>query len=98
MLEPLDGAEPLWLPDLLTPFEVSLSAPAFDDVLPEPELELDPLPAPMPLESFEEPRLPVEDPDDELPMPDDEELATSTPSALAVFSSMRPVAWRLFDF
>lgn len=96
MLEPLDGAGPLWLPDLLTPFEVSLSAPAFDDLLPVPELELDPLPEPMPLESFEELPLPVEDPDDELPMPedepDDEELATSMPSALAVFSSMRPVA------
>jgi len=41
--------------------------------------------------------------DDELPMPEDEELpapelATSTPSALAVLSSMRPVACRLLDF
>lgn len=69
---------------------------------PEPEPELEPLPVPTPLESFEEPRLPLdeplpipEEPDDE---PEEEELATSIPRALAVFSSMRPVACRLFDF
>jgi hypothetical protein len=79
----------------------------------------------MPLESFEEPRLPLaeplpdelpvpeelpipEEPEEELPMPDepllleepmpDDELATSMPSALAVFPSMRPLAVRLLDF
>jgi hypothetical protein len=83
---PPDGSLPASLPLLLTPFEVSLSdEPEVDDWLPEPE------PLPRLLESFEELRVPEE----EL---DDPELATFTPRALAVFSSMRPVACRLLDF
>jgi hypothetical protein len=80
-----------------------------EPALDEPELE----PVPKLLESLldeEDPRLPldpvpVEDPDDELPMPEDvpedEEpmpVPASTPRALTVLSSSRPVAERLLDF
>jgi hypothetical protein len=85
--------EPLPLPMPLDSFE-------------EPRLPLEePLPDELPVPE----ELPIpEEPEEELPAPDepllleepmpDDELATSTPSALAVFSSMRPVAVRLLDF
>jgi hypothetical protein len=75
--------------------------------LPAPEEEL-PIPEDEPLEDppAEPPEEPAPEDDLELPIPEDEvpdeppmpELATSTPNALAVFSSMRPVACKLFDF
>jgi hypothetical protein len=78
--------EPLPLPMPLDSFEeprLPLEAPLPDEL---------PLPEELPIpEEPEEPLLLEE------PMPDDE-LATSMPSALAVFSSMRPVAVRLLDF
>ena len=72
--------------------ELPLDAP--EELLPvAPEDEL-PIPDELPLSDVDE--LPtLEEGDDELPMP---ELDTSTPSALAVLSSIRPVACRLFDF
>ena len=116
---PEAGGLPACEPRLLTPFEVSGSV---DPVLDDPE-ELEPLPVPTPLESFEVPRdeplpepvapedpipelLPDEEPDEPL-IPDDElpledpvpaDEATSTPKALAVLLSMRPVACKLLDF
>jgi hypothetical protein len=79
--------------------ELPLDAP--EELLPvAPEDEL-PIPDELPLSEDDE--LPtLDDGDDELPMPEDElpmlELETSTPRALAVLSSIRPVACRLLDF
>ena len=77
-------AEPL-VPELLP-----LEAPGlelFELPMPDDPLLLEPLELPMP--DDEDPEVPED------PMP---ELATSTPSALAVLSSRRPVTWRLLDF
>jgi hypothetical protein len=101
---PEGGGLPACEPRLLTPFEVSGSV---DPVLEDPE-ELEPLPVPRLLESLEVPRdEPLPEPvapeepmpellPDEDPVPEDE--ATSTPRALAVLLSRRPVACRLLDF
>lgn len=77
------------------------------------ELVPDGLLAELPLDAPEElpPVAPEDEPPipDELPMPEDDELSmleedelpvleTSTPRALAVLSSIRPVACRLLDF
>jgi|GEM_PF-7013019 hypothetical protein len=71
----------------LAPLEESL--PDGEDALPlRPLDEPDELPAP-----DEEPEDELPTPDDELPMPE-----LSTPRALAVLSSRRPVTVRLLDF
>jgi hypothetical protein len=102
--EPLDAApELLPVPKLLESLledEPRLPVLPLGVELPAPEEEL-PIPEDEPLEDS-----PAGEEDLELPMPEDElpdeppmpELATSTPNALAVFSSMRPVACKLLDF
>ena len=88
---------------MLTPLEVSgsvdpvlLEDPGDLEPLPEPLAPEDPIPELLPDEEPDEPLIP----DDELPLDDPvpEDEATSTPKALAVLLSIRPVACRLLDF
>ena len=109
--EPLDAAPELLpvskLLESLLEDEPRLPVLPLGVELPAPEDEL-PIPEDGPLEDppAEPPEEPAPEEDLELPIPEDEvpdeppmpELATSTPNALAVFSSMRPVACKLLDF
>jgi hypothetical protein len=89
---PLPGGS---VPGALVPLDVpfpTLPLAAPEELLPVfPEGEL-PMPEELPIPELPEGELPMPE---ELPIP---ELLTSTPSALAVLSSMRPVAGRLLDF
>ena len=105
VLEDPAELEPLPVPTLLESLELPREEP-----LPEPVAPEEPIPELLPEEEPDEPFIPdddepLDDPipelDDPIPELDDpvpEDEATSTPRALAVLLSIRPVACRLLDF